>query len=126
MLFDLHERRKLKRYLFSHITLAVLLILVVMLGWSVWGIAKKERETREKREELANERDVLIRRGEELGEAISGLKTAQGVEAELRQRFEVGAPGEKMIVIVDPEISSGETFTPKEKGFWGWIKGWFK
>ena len=124
-MFDLHERRKLRRYLFSHLTLAVLLVLAGMLGWSVWGIAQKEQETMQKREEVGHERDALIERGEELSQEITNLRSGQGIEAELRQRFEVGAPGEKLIVIVDPEMPQEVTKPSEKKGFWGWVTSWF-
>jgi len=124
-MFGFHERRKLKRYFFSYLSLGVLLVLVIMLGWSVWGIAKGERETREKREMLASERDALLVRSEELHGEIQKLKTRGGIEAELRERFEVGAPGEKLVVIVDPELPLGEEVPPRPQGFWGWLKSWF-
>lgn len=120
-----HERRKFKRYFFSHLSLVVLLSLVIMLGFSVWGIAKSERETREKREMIASERDALRARSQELHDEIQKLKTHQGIEAELRERFEVGAPGEKLVVIVDPELPVGEEVRPRAEGFWGWLKSWF-
>jgi len=124
-MFGFHERRKLKRLLFSQLTFAVLLFLVLMLGWSVWGVAQKERETREKQKEVALERDALLARSAELNKEIEQLRTRQGIEAELRERFEVGTPGEKLVVIVDPEIPPGEEVLPAPSGFWGWIKSWF-
>lgn len=125
-MFDLHERRKIRRYIFSHVTLLVLFLLLVMLGFSMFGIAGKERETRDKRTELTRERDALSARAGELAREIESLRTPRGIEAELRQQFEVGAPGEKLIVIVDPEVLPEETPSLKPTGFWVWVKGWFE
>ena len=120
-----HERRKLKRYLFSQATLAVLGILIFLLGWSVWGVYKKERDTREKQQELVAERAMLLERSRVLASEIENLQTSRGVESELRERFEVGAPGEKLVIIVDPAATNTASVSNRSSGFWGWIKSWF-
>lgn len=121
-----HERRKLKRYLFSHVSLLVLLVAVCSLAWSVWGMAVKERETRLKRDELLAEKAKLEERSVRLGEEIERLTTERGIEAELRSKFEVGKPGEKLILIVDPEIPLEQESHLEREGFWGWLTGWFR
>lgn len=120
-----HERRKLKRYIYSRLSLALLLALVIMLGWSVWGIYGKAKETSIKRAALALERDELQARAGELGEEIQRLGTDRGIEAELRNRFEVGQPGEKVIVVVDPEVPPAEELPKEPKSLWEWLKEWF-
>ena len=120
-----HERRRFKRYVYSRLTLVVLVSFILLLGWSVLGIYGKERDTHDKQKELAAERDTLRERSAVLAKEIDNLQTTRGIESELRERFEVGAPGEKLVVIVDPAPTTTSSGNASRRGFFGWIKSWF-
>jgi cell division protein FtsB len=84
------------------IGLLVLLTLVVIGASSVWGVFWKERESRALRNEAQMQLKDLQEQDAHLKSEIDRLQTARGKEAALRENYEMGKYGEKMIVIVDP------------------------
>jgi cell division protein FtsB len=122
-----YEKRKLKGWMYSRPVLLVLLIVVGAMTFAAHGAYQKERETFEKREELAAQLGALEERSEKLAEDIENLEDPRGIEAELRQRYELGYEGEEAIVFVEgKEGEAVEEPLPEEpEGFWQRVKGWF-
>lgn len=117
-MFDFHERRKLRNIVYSKPILFILGVAVIFFSYSVWGAFQKERETitkKNQREDVLNElqerKDILI-------EEIDSLKTDRGIEAEIREKFEVANEGENIIIIVDPPESDVADFIFEEKSIW--------
>lgn len=125
-MFNFYEKRRFRRFFYSYLTLGILGFLVVMLAISVWGRFETEQMTREKREELALKRDALASRAHVLSSEIQKLGSERGVEEEVREKFEVGVPGEKLIVIVDPKKEELPLLPPPEPSFWARVRGWFE
>ncbi|MDP6388014.1 MAG: septum formation initiator family protein [Candidatus Pacebacteria bacterium] len=124
-MFDFHEKRKFRRFLYSRVTLIVLGLLVVWLSFNVWDIYKKERDTNFEKMKQRKVLDELEEREKALKDEIERLSTERGIEEEIRSKFEVGKEGEEVIVIVaSPEeenISEGDF----KKSFWQKIFDWF-
>ena len=123
-MFDFHERRKLRNVIYSRPILVLLGILILMFSYGVWGAWEKEYEIRAKTESSATVLNDLQSRKQGLQEKISELNTERGVEAEIRNKFEVAKDGEKVIFIVHPSDETA-TETPKTapKGFWSRLFG---
>ena len=101
---NFHQKRKLKRFLYSPIVLVPLALIVFFLGMSVYSVYTKERETRVRRDKQMAELKMLEARAGALRSEIEKLSTERGREAEIRGKFEVA----------------------KEKpGFWQRIFSWF-
>ena len=94
------ERRRFKRALYSKLSIAVLIIAVFFLGKSVWGSWQKYSATSASRYQAQVRVNELKDQKEALEMEIERLRTDQGKEATLRDRFDVGAPGEEVINIV--------------------------
>jgi cell division protein FtsB len=124
-MFGYFEKKKFRRYFYSSLTLGVFSLVLAGLSLSAWDRYETERDTYVKREELIAERDRLAARAGELSDEIAALQTPRGVEAKLREKFEVGAPGEKLIVVVDPEVSEPPPAPPPRKSFLEWLRSWF-
>lgn len=122
---DFYEKRKLKRILYSKITLIILAIIVILLFRSVWGMYEKERNTRILRAKQTQELNELKGREEALRAEIERLSTEQGVEEEIRSKFDVGKDGEEVIVIIDDskKDETEQKITPKS--FWQKLFSWF-
>ncbi len=87
----------------------ILLILVVGVAWGAWGAYKKERESAALRVEAEGQLNDLTVRQIQLDEDIANLQTDRGVEAVLREQYELAREGEGLIVIVDkPETSPSQ------------------
>ena len=122
---DFHEKRKIKRLLYSKPTLIILALLVIWLSFNVFGMYKKERDTRLRRIEQREVLDELEGREESLREEIERLSTERGIEEEVRSKFEVGKEGEEVVIIVDNPDDEDVNKKEIEKTFLQKIFSWF-
>jgi cell division protein FtsB len=123
-MLDLHEWRRLRRLLYSKGALVLLLFLLLMSVQGVWDIYVKERSVNRIVEEQEQELVELQRRQAALVLELNRLSTERGIEAELRQKYEVARPGEHVIVLVEPQRNDVPTTTQK-KNFFEWLQELF-
>lgn len=104
----LPRKKRASRWWYSHLALLVLSVLVVVLARAAWKVYLKERDSgayaraaEEKMVGLEGRRTVLEKK-------IAGLKTKEGIEAEIRSQFQVAKPGERMVMVV-PKKSTAPT-----------------
>ncbi len=108
------EKKKIKAKMYSKPVLIGLIVLMLLLTKGVVNIFMKYRES-VVAEKIARARLAeLEERKESLEADIENLQSEQGVEEELRKKYNVGNPGEKMIVVINEEGEKNEA----EKGFW--------
>jgi cell division protein FtsB len=102
--------------------LAVLLLALVAIALKgVWGVYQKEKDSRELKIEAEAKLDDLKKREYELRADIAALRSDRGIEAELREKYDLAEEGEGVVVIVDPPTPPAEpTPTPFQK-----FKSWF-
>jgi cell division protein FtsB len=120
-----------KRYLWkrmaaSHVTIAVLAVVVFFLGNATWNVYKRYATTHEK-EMLAKESlQAKAARAIELEEEIERLKSEKGKEEEIRTRYGMAKEGERMIVVVDEE-DEDDGIIPFQtlwyERLWNWVTG---
>lgn len=102
--------------------LVLSIIFVVLIG-SVYRVYSKEKRTSEILMKTQNELAEMEKRKKELVASIGRLETRDGMEYELRRKFNVSGEGEKVAIIVeDQEVSAKNSF---EKTFWQKIKDFF-
>ncbi|MBI5816823.1 MAG: septum formation initiator family protein [Candidatus Yonathbacteria bacterium] len=118
----LHEKKKFHQILYSRPTLLLLAVLLVAMLNSTWKMYEKASLAREQKNRLEKDLQELKTRELDLEAKIANLKTARGLEEEIRGRFSVAKNGESVVVVVDP--SSGEgTSTQDGSGIGGlWHK----
>ena len=125
-MFDFHEKRKIRALLYSKFVIALLLIPVGFLSFSVYERYQKERETAEKRAERQAELDELNTRASALEAKLHYLESKRGIETEIRDRYDAVKEGEKAIILVgdgernSPDIPEQE----EETSFFRWLKFW--
>lgn len=90
------------RLMKRRLLVALLLILLAVAVRGLWGVYQKEQESRKLREEAEAQLQNLKKRESGLRESISQLKSDRGVEAVLREEYELARDGEGLIVIVEP------------------------
>ena len=81
----------------------VLAFLVAISMQAVWGVYKKERDSRILRERAEAEYADLSAREARLRADIAALKSERGLEAAIRDEYGMGKEGEHLIVIVERE-----------------------
>ena len=108
------------------------LFIIILLGLLIFSVFKiivliqKERETAHKKELILDEIDALRERERILNEDIAKMKTEEGIEDAIREKYQVVKEGEKMVTIVDekeklPLVDESQT----DHSFWGWVKSLF-
>ena len=116
-----YEKRKLKQFLYSKAVLAVLVMVVLLLANSVWGVFQKERVARSIAQERQKELAEIEIYKKTLVEDVEWLSTERGVEEEIRRKFEVAKKGERVIVIVDAPEADIKQKAAVQQGFWNWL-----
>ena len=102
-MFDFHEKRKIRNIVYSKFTIGVLLLLIGLMGMSVFERFVALRTISEKREIKEEEVMLLNERAAALESDVEYLKKGRGVEEELRNRFDVAREGGRVVVIVGEE-----------------------
>lgn len=123
---EFQEKRKLRKIIFSKKILVLLLLILFFLVYSTAKIYFKSREALSKNKEIKNELAQLNQRKSELEKENSRLETESGTEEEIREKFDVLKPGEKVVVIVDKNSGNDKINSGKEAGFFGKILSFIK
>lgn len=120
-MFEFHEKRKIKKILFSRGVLLLLFVLTTCMAYGAFSAYQKKEVASDRRSELTAELAVLEQRASELENDIEMLEDPRGIEAELRSRYEVGREGEEMIVLIEDEMPTNieKKEVEKKTGFWG-------
>lgn len=105
-MFDFHEKRKIRSFLYSKLSIAIVLLLVVWLSMSTYERFSVEREMLSKRSEKQAELDHLKERAAVLESKVEHLNNERGIEEELRNRFDVAKEGEQVVIILDDKDGS--------------------
>lgn len=112
---DFQGRKKWHRIFRSDFFSFVLLVVVLLLLKSVWGVYKKDYMARINRQEAEIALANLKNKQAGLEKEIARLETDRGVEEELRRRFQVVRPGEQVLVIVDKDNNKAPVAVAKSK-----------
>lgn len=100
----------------SPLMLFVLFLFIILFIYNMIGIIGKVRDTNKKTAIVHAQIESLTKREAALSNDISRLKTDAGVEAALRDKYQLVKSGEKMVVIVDQEASVAQAVSEKTKG----------
>ncbi len=123
--FQQKEERKSKLY--SRYTLLFLFVMIILVGKGLINIYQKNISSREEVNLVELKKQSLQNRYDDLSNKVEDLKTPQGVEKEIRSKFDVVKPGESVIVVVDKEIPMpNEKDTSIIKKIWNGVTGVFK
>jgi cell division protein FtsB len=107
-MFDFHEKRKIRRIVYSKISIGFIFIVTIVIGLSVYERYTVEREMAVKLDERNRELEVLKTRAMLLESKVDHLKNERGIEEELRSRFDVVRDGEQVVIILDDQNENGE------------------
>src|SRR3989344_2256958 len=101
MKMAMRERHKaLARLFWRRLGVLSLVLLIIAVSFAVWGVSKKERESRTLRQEAEVQLADLKEQERTLTEHVESLRTDRGKEEVLREQYGVGRQGEGLIVIV--------------------------
>lgn len=129
-MFDFHEKRKIRRIIFSRPVIGLIFFAGILLSFSVYDRFVVSREMHAKLEKKYAELHALEARAALLQKKVDYLEDERGVEEELRNRFDVAKEGEQVVILLsnrEEEASTTlEIAATEEKGLWGTVMSWFK
>ncbi len=115
---DYQQKRKLRKLIYSRAALFLLLILICILAKANFEIYKKHENSFNNLKETKKELNNLKERQSMLSFEISKLETEEGIEEEIRSKFDVAKPGETVVVIVEDASSTEKNSDTSDDGFW--------
>ena len=121
---DFQARRRIKRITFSWFTLSVLLIVNIFLVRANYLLYEKERYTLANETQAQKEYDDAVSRQKSLNAEVARLNTSEGIDLELRRKFQVVKPGEETVVIVSSAATTSELL-PEKTSLWQNVTHWF-
>lgn len=126
-MLEFQEKRKLRRFLYSRITLIIIIILIGLTLKAVLGVYEKQKESADNLSKVeANYEDLQVRE-KMLSSEIERLKTAGGTEEEIRLKYGLVKPGEEVITVVDSSSTGPDDSTGgADEGFWQKFENLFK
>ena len=109
---------KLKKIVYSWPILILLLIIVLLIGKSVWGVYKSEKISSDNKLLSEKKYEELEERSKLISSEIEMLKTEKGIETEIRDKFRVAKEGEQLAIIINSGENLEDKTAIKEEGFW--------
>lgn len=118
------NRKNKYNFWHSPLALIVLFCILILFIYNVIGLLEKQRETAKKKNLILANIETLRQREDILNKDIEKLKTEEGVEEMIREKYQVVKEGEKMVVIVDESEKvldpNGEVVV--DNSLLGWVK----
>ncbi|MHB1118319.1 MAG: hypothetical protein ACYCZ7_02245 [Minisyncoccota bacterium] len=120
------ERKKFRKILYSKTSIFVLFVALILASHGAWRVYQKAEIARTERDESVRVLTEIEERTKELETSLAGLKSDQGIENEVRQKYAVARPGEEVVVVVDENSKKGKNGdeAPQES-FWQRLVSFF-
>ena len=111
----------------SRVTIAILLCLCLILGYSTVGAVMKRRQAHETVTRARLEREELKAREIALNRDIENLKTEEGKEEIIRNKYRAHKEGEGLIVVTgNKPIAAPSKEIVEKKNFFDRLREWFE
>lgn len=121
---DFKAKQRLRKKIYSRGSFIILFCITALLIRGAWGAWQKQRESGNNLDRVEQELYIARSRERELGQSIERIKTPDGVENEIRQKFSVVKPGEEIVLIVDESKNKTDSDN-NSTSFIGKVGRWF-
>ena len=92
----------------NYFVYSVFLAFFILFGYQIYKISLEAADANSKLSELKSEKDAVELDNNNLKSRIEYFADPRNLEKELRARFNVRLPGEKLIIVVPPRQEAGE------------------
>ena len=120
------QKREWRDILQSKPVLILLGFIIIAFTWNVYGLLTRMQETVKNRKIEEDKITGLRERKDKLTADINNLKTENGVEENIRDKFGLVKDGEGMVVVVDDKDQANAVKAAQSSGFWSFLKNLFK
>ncbi len=121
---EFKQKRRPFKFYYSNVLIFFLFIILVLVAKGVWNIYLKERLAIADKVERGEDIASLKSREVFLENELNRLKTENGVEREIREKFNVKKDGENVAVIL--YATATEDVLDKESSIIDNLASWFK
>ncbi|MFA5936299.1 MAG: septum formation initiator family protein [Candidatus Paceibacterota bacterium] len=101
-------------------------VAIIAFFFSMFSLMNKMEETSKNRKIIEDKIAELEKSKEQFNSEITKLKTGEGIEESIREKFGLAKEGENMILVVDEKNSSEEQKKADSSGFLFFLKNLFK
>ena len=115
---DFQAKRKVKRAIFSWPVVVLLVGVNLLLLKSNVQLYGKERYTADNEAQAQKEYRDVVSRQNSLTADVARLSTSEGVDLELRRKYQVVKPGEETVVIVTSAVATTSEKLEEKPGMW--------
>lgn len=118
------KQNKYKQLLYSKAVIVTLLVLIVLLGRSVYERFVIERDMAGRAAHTESQLHKLQERKEVLEERVEYLQGERGIEEEIRKNFDVAKEGEQVIILMGESEKSAEVDVQHHEAVQPWYLFW--
>ena len=123
-MLDFQQKRKVKSFMYNRVTIGLLFVFVLYASFSTFRVYKKQKESEYLRGVVEKKVYELEAKDRQINEKIQDLDTDQGLEREIRGKFNVAKDDENMVIILENEEAT-TTDIRKPMSFWQKVLGFF-
>jgi cell division protein FtsB len=113
---------KSKRILYSRITLLILVFFAFVFIYGLFDIVPKSREARKNKALAEKEYKALEGQKGELFGQLERIKTPEGIEENIRDKFQGAKEGEGLIVVINEETQNKSAENPPTRSFLNFLR----
>jgi len=123
-MLDFQQKWKAKTLVYSRGVQIFLLIIAVYGIFSVYRVYEKKKESDRELVKMEQQLIALSSKDTALTKQIDMLQTDQGLEAEIRAKYTVALENEKVVILVEDNVSEVAT-TTRQQSLFKRIKNFF-
>ena len=123
-MLDFQQKRKVKSFMYNRVTVGILFVVVLYASFSTFKVYKKQKESEALRSVVEKKMYELEEKERQINTKIQALDTDQGLEREIRGKFNVAKDNENMVIILENEEAS-TTDIQKPMSFWQKVLDFF-
>jgi cell division protein FtsB len=101
---EFQDKKTVKRRIYSKTSILILIFIFLLTARGVFYVYQKEKLTEIEVARVQKQKEDLQKRYEVIRSDSERLKTNEGIESEIRTKFDVVKEGEEVIVVVDKDI----------------------
>ncbi len=116
---------KIQKIFYAHWKTAILIILILFAGRAVFNVYGRYQDSRASLAFAEKELVAMENKKTTLEKATSELKTEQGIEKTIRQKYQVAKDNEQLIVIVENDQKKPMETPSQPNGIWQSILKFF-
>ncbi len=124
---EFQHNNEVKRKIYPKWMLLVLLVIIILVFRGLISISIRQSNSREEMNLVEAKKAELQKRYTDLSGEVKDLNTDEGLEKEIRSKFDVVKPGESVIMVVDKDVPAPiPEDTSIIKKLWNGVVGVFK